>query len=94
MDDDFITEFAQNPKICKAIHMPLQSGSSEILRKMKRGYSKEWFLNTEIGQDSYFVKTTEFEVKKEHLSKIYGALVEYYISEDSLQFIRYPMVMF
>ena len=25
--------------------MPLQSGSSEILRKMKRGYSKEWFLN-------------------------------------------------
>ena len=56
--------------------------------------SKEWFLNTEIGQDSYFVKTTEFEVKKEHLSKIYGALVEYYIGEDSLQFIRYPMVMF
>ena len=56
--------------------------------------SKEWFLNTEIGQDSYFVKTTEFEVKKEHLSKVYGALVEYYISEDSLQFIRYPMVMF
>ena len=56
--------------------------------------SKEWFLNTEIGQDSYFVKTTEFEVKKEHLSKVYGALVEYYIGEDSLQFIRYPMVMF
>ena len=45
MDDDFIAEFARNPKICKAIHMPLQSGSSEILRKMKRGYSKEWFLN-------------------------------------------------
>ena len=45
MDDEFILEFAQNPKICKAIHMPLQSGSSEILRKMKRGYSKEWFLN-------------------------------------------------
>ena len=56
--------------------------------------SKEWFLNTEVGQDSYFVKTTEFEVKKEHLSKVYGALVEYYIGEDSLQFIRYPMVMF
>ncbi|TLD82407.1 tRNA (N6-isopentenyl adenosine(37)-C2)-methylthiotransferase MiaB [Helicobacter sp. MIT 11-5569] len=45
MDDDFILEFAKNPKICKAIHMPLQSGSSEILKKMKRGYSKEWFLN-------------------------------------------------
>ncbi|MBX7490768.1 tRNA (N6-isopentenyl adenosine(37)-C2)-methylthiotransferase MiaB [Helicobacter turcicus] len=45
MDDNFILEFAQNPKICKAIHMPLQSGSNEILRKMRRGYSKEWFLN-------------------------------------------------
>lgn len=45
MDDDFIVEFAQNPKICKAIHMPLQSGSNAILQKMRRGYSKEWFLN-------------------------------------------------
>ncbi len=45
MDDEFIEEFANNPKICKAIHMPLQSGSTRILQKMKRGYSKEWFLN-------------------------------------------------
>lgn len=45
MDDEFITEFATNRKICKAIHMPLQSGSTAILQKMKRGYSKEWFLN-------------------------------------------------
>ncbi|WP_300919177.1 tRNA (N6-isopentenyl adenosine(37)-C2)-methylthiotransferase MiaB, partial [Helicobacter rodentium] len=45
MDDDFIAEFARNPKICKAIHMPLQSGSNVILQKMKRGYTKEWFLN-------------------------------------------------
>jgi tRNA-2-methylthio-N6-dimethylallyladenosine synthase len=27
------------------MHMPLQSGSSEILKAMKRGYTKEWFLN-------------------------------------------------
>lgn len=45
MDDDFIAEFARNPKICKAIHIPLQSGSNVILQKMKRGYTKEWFLN-------------------------------------------------
>lgn len=44
MDDEFIEEFASNPKICKSMHMPLQSGSSEILKMMKRGYSKEWFL--------------------------------------------------
>jgi len=45
MDDDFIREFASNPKICKQIHVPLQSGSSKILKAMKRGYNKEWFLN-------------------------------------------------
>ena len=45
MDDEFIEEFASNPKICKSMHMPLQSGSSEILKMMKRGYTKEWFLN-------------------------------------------------
>jgi tRNA-2-methylthio-N6-dimethylallyladenosine synthase len=45
MDDEFIEEFASNPKICKQIHVPLQSGSTEVLKQMKRGYTKEWFLN-------------------------------------------------
>ena len=45
MDDEFIEEFATNPKICKSMHMPLQSGSTKVLTDMKRGYSKEWFLN-------------------------------------------------
>ena len=27
------------------MHMPLQSGSTKVLRDMKRGYTKEWFLN-------------------------------------------------
>ena len=45
MDDEFIEEFAKNPKISKCIHMPLQSGSTKILKAMKRGYTKEWFLN-------------------------------------------------
>ena len=45
MDDEFIEEFARNPKICKSMHMPLQSGSTRILKEMKRGYTKEWFIN-------------------------------------------------
>jgi tRNA-2-methylthio-N6-dimethylallyladenosine synthase len=45
MDDEFIEEFATNPKICKSMHMPLQSGSTKVLKDMKRGYSREWFLN-------------------------------------------------
>jgi len=31
--------------VCKSMHMPLQSGSTAVLERMKRGYSKEWFLN-------------------------------------------------
>jgi tRNA-2-methylthio-N6-dimethylallyladenosine synthase len=45
MDDKFLEVFASNPKICKSMHMPLQSGSTRILKEMKRGYTKEWFLN-------------------------------------------------
>jgi len=45
MDDAFLEEFASNPKICKQIHVPLQSGSTALLKRMKRGYTKEWFLN-------------------------------------------------
>lgn len=45
MDDKFLDTFVNNPKICKSMHMPLQSGSTEILRAMRRGYTKEWFLD-------------------------------------------------
>lgn len=45
MDDTFLQEFASNPKICKQIHVPLQSGSTSLLKAMKRGYTKENFIN-------------------------------------------------
>ncbi|MCE3039648.1 tRNA (N6-isopentenyl adenosine(37)-C2)-methylthiotransferase MiaB [Helicobacter anatolicus] len=45
MDDAFLEEFARNKKVCKSIHIPLQSGSTQILRAMRRGYTKEWYLN-------------------------------------------------
>jgi len=45
MDDEFLKEFASNPKICKQIHVPLQSGSTSLLKSMRRGYTKEWFIN-------------------------------------------------
>lgn len=45
MDDKFLRTFSTNKKVCNSMHMPLQSGSTEILRAMKRGYTKEWFLD-------------------------------------------------
>ncbi|HMO02785.1 MAG TPA: tRNA (N6-isopentenyl adenosine(37)-C2)-methylthiotransferase MiaB [Oligoflexia bacterium] len=42
--DDFIELAASNPKVCRHIHMPLQSGSNAILKAMNRNYRKERYL--------------------------------------------------
>jgi len=43
--DDVIEAIRDCNKICKLIHLPLQSGSSNILKVMNRKYTKEQFLN-------------------------------------------------
>ena len=35
---------AQTPNICRSIHMPVQSGSSTTLERMRRGYTREAYL--------------------------------------------------
>lgn len=42
--DDVIDVIARNPKISRCLHLPLQSGSTAILKKMNRGYSKEQYI--------------------------------------------------
>ena len=43
--DDVIDAIAECDSVCKVIHLPLQSGSSNVLKLMNRGYTKEQFLN-------------------------------------------------
>lgn len=43
--DDVIDVIAKSKKICKIIHLPLQSGSTEVLKKMNRKYTKEQYLD-------------------------------------------------
>lgn len=43
--DDLIDVIADSKKICRHIHLPLQSGSSKILKVMNRKYDKEKYLN-------------------------------------------------
>lgn len=45
MGDDVLEAMARHENICKYIHLPVQSGSSEVLEKMNRGYSREWYLD-------------------------------------------------
>jgi tRNA-2-methylthio-N6-dimethylallyladenosine synthase len=44
MSNELIHAVAELPKICEYLHFPVQSGSNEILRKMKRGYTREDYL--------------------------------------------------
>jgi len=43
--DEVILIMAEYDNICKYIHLPVQSGSNGMLTKMKRGYSREWYMN-------------------------------------------------
>ena len=43
--DDVIDAIAKSKKISRLIHVPLQSGSTTILKKMNRKYTKEHYLN-------------------------------------------------
>ncbi len=45
MTDEVLYTMAKYENICKYIHLPVQSGNSEVLEKMNRGYSREWYLN-------------------------------------------------
>lgn len=45
VSDELINLIIKNKKICRHLHISLQSGSDKILKLMKRPYSKKYFLN-------------------------------------------------
>ena len=45
LSDELIEVMKNSKKICKHLHLPLQSGSTEILKVMNRKYTKEQYLN-------------------------------------------------
>ena len=44
LSDELIEVMSQSQKICRHLHLPLQSGSSRILKEMNRRYNKEQYL--------------------------------------------------
>lgn len=45
MTDEVLETIAKYDNICNYIHLPVQSGNTEVLKKMNRGYTREWYLN-------------------------------------------------
>ena len=45
MTDKVLEVMARHPNICDYIHLPVQSGSSAVLQRMNRGYTREWYLD-------------------------------------------------
>ena len=45
MTDEVIEVMAKYENICSYIHLPVQSGNTEMLKRMNRGYSREWYLD-------------------------------------------------
>jgi tRNA-2-methylthio-N6-dimethylallyladenosine synthase len=44
MTDEVLHTMARYDNICKYIHLPVQSGNSNVLKRMNRGYTREWYL--------------------------------------------------
>ncbi|MBQ8361803.1 MAG: tRNA (N6-isopentenyl adenosine(37)-C2)-methylthiotransferase MiaB [Bacteroidaceae bacterium] len=45
MSDETLHVIAEEPNVCRHIHLPVQSGSSRILKLMNRKYTREWYLD-------------------------------------------------
>lgn len=44
MSDETLHVIAEEPNVCRHIHLPVQSGSSRVLKLMNRKYTREWYL--------------------------------------------------
>ena len=44
MSDNTLRVIAEEPNVCRHIHLPVQSGSNDVLKRMNRKYTREWYL--------------------------------------------------
>ncbi len=45
MTDEVLEVIAKHDNICNYIHLPVQSGNSDVLKRMNRGYTREWYID-------------------------------------------------
>lgn len=98
MSDELIETIAKSKKVCELVHLPIQSGSDEIIAKMNRKYTAKHYLNLARKIRSAF---------KEHKPGILFALTsdiivgfpgetkkQFLCSADIMQKAKYDMVFF
>lgn len=44
MSDATLHVIAEEPNVCRHIHLPVQSGSNDVLKRMNRKYTREWYI--------------------------------------------------
>ncbi len=81
--DDVIDAIANNSKICRLIHLPLQSGNSKVLKEMNRHYTKEQFLEL---VDKMKSKISDIEFSTDIIVGFPGETDEEF--EDTLDVVR------
>jgi tRNA-2-methylthio-N6-dimethylallyladenosine synthase len=45
LSDDVLKVMQKHDNICRHIHLPVQSGSTNVLKSMNRGYTRDWYMN-------------------------------------------------
>jgi len=84
---------AERPNVCSQLHMPAQSGSTEMLKRMKRGYTREAYLELidtvrtvipDVAISSDFIAGFCDETEQEHADTL--SLLEYVEYEQAFLF--------
>lgn len=58
MSDEFLQVMAKYDNICPYVHLPVQSGSNDVLLRMNRGYTREWYLGRIAAIKKYIPNAT------------------------------------
>jgi len=58
MSDELLKVIAKYPNLCRSIHLPVQSGSTTVLERMKRRYTREHYMDRIAAIRSYLPEAT------------------------------------
>jgi ribosomal protein RSM22 (predicted rRNA methylase) len=90
---DLLHLMAERPNVCSQLHMPAQSGSSSMLKRMKRGYTREAYIELidtvhdiipDVALSSDFIAGFCDETESEHADTL--SLLEYVEYEQAFLF--------